>query len=113
MYQRALRLDEETYGREHITVATDLSNLAMFYEKRGEFGRAEALYREALLIQENVVGIEHSDILVVKNYIRLLKKMEREPEAVKWNQRFHTARTESSPKILRRLPINDNDESLI
>ena len=38
MYQRALRIDEKTYGPEHPDVAIFLNNIAMLLKAQGKLG---------------------------------------------------------------------------
>jgi tetratricopeptide (TPR) repeat protein len=46
-------------GRGTIRQAASLNNLAVLYEARNELARAEVLYRQALAIQEQLLGPTH------------------------------------------------------
>jgi transcriptional regulator with XRE-family HTH domain/tetratricopeptide (TPR) repeat protein len=113
MYQKALKLDERLHGREHMTVANDLSNLAMLYEKQAKHTQAEALYREALLLLDQLVGLEHTNIALVKKYVNLLHKLERQHEAAEWYLRTRARQAEHPQQTLKRIPVNDNDNDII
>jgi tetratricopeptide (TPR) repeat protein len=82
LYQRVLRLLEQTIGPEHPTLATTLNNLAVVYEAQGEYGRAELLYQRALTLLERTLGPEHLNLAAaLENYADLLRKMQRVAEA--------------------------------
>jgi tetratricopeptide (TPR) repeat protein len=51
--------EAEGSGRRDIRLAASLNNLAVLYEARNELGRAEGLYRQALAIQEQLLGPTH------------------------------------------------------
>ena len=59
MYQRALAINDETYGADHPVVAASLDALASFYKDQGQYGRVEPLYQRSLSIYERVFGSEH------------------------------------------------------
>ncbi|GCE21763.1 DUF7779 domain-containing protein [Dictyobacter kobayashii] len=110
MYQRALKLDRQLYGDEHLSIATDLGNLAIIYEDQQKFERAEELYRQAIFLQEKFTGLEYADLFFVKRYVNLLQKTERTLEALQWHQRMHPHESEHS---LTREVVNDNDPRIL
>jgi transcriptional regulator with XRE-family HTH domain len=112
LYRRALELDIQLYGNEHITIVKDIGNIATLYERQGKYELAERKYREALF-KADKIGLENYDLSLVRNYIALLQKMERERDAEEWKQRMRHLPTAQTPQIRRRTPINDNDERII
>jgi tetratricopeptide (TPR) repeat protein len=59
LMNRALAIDEKTYGEEHPSVARDLSNLAMLYKETNRLIEAESLMNRALAIAKRNYGEEH------------------------------------------------------
>ncbi|GHO85916.1 DUF7779 domain-containing protein [Dictyobacter formicarum] len=110
MYQRALQIDRQLYGDEHLGVATDLGNLAVIYEDQHQFERAEKLYRQAISLQERISESANADVSLLKRYVNLLQKTERQHEAGQWFQRIGTHDTEHA---LTREVINDNDPRIL
>jgi tetratricopeptide (TPR) repeat protein len=49
-------IDEKSFGPEHPAVATDLNNLAEFYDTQDQYAKAEPLYQRALAIREKPAG---------------------------------------------------------
>jgi transcriptional regulator with XRE-family HTH domain/tetratricopeptide (TPR) repeat protein len=112
LYQLALTLDSQFYGNLHSKTLKDMSNIAMLYERQGKYELAEKRYREALLIHDTF-ELEQYDLSIVRNYITLLQKMERERDAEEWKQRVKGLRSEQAPQVGRRTPVNDDDERII
>lgn len=82
LYQRVLKLLEQTVGPEHPTLATTLNNLAIVYEAQDQYSMAEPLYQRALTLIERTLGPEHPNLAAaLDNYADLLRKMQRETEA--------------------------------
>jgi len=82
LYQRVLKLLEQTVGPEHPTLATTLNNLAVVYEAQDKYGEAEPLYQRALMLLERTLGPEHPNLAAaLDNYADLLRKMQHEAEA--------------------------------
>lgn len=61
-FEADLRARERQYGREHPAVAESCSTLAIMYNQRGDYSRAQPLYERALAIYEKVYGMEHADV---------------------------------------------------
>jgi tetratricopeptide (TPR) repeat protein len=59
LHQRALAINEEVLGPEHVDTATSLVHLAFFYNNQGQYEKAEPLFQRALDIYEKVLGPEH------------------------------------------------------
>ncbi len=112
LYQRALELDTQLYGNAHSITIKDMSNIATLYERQGKYEVAEKKYREALLMLDKI-GLEHHNLSIVRNYITLLQKMERERDVEDWKQRIRNLSPQQAPQIGRRTPINDTDERII
>jgi transcriptional regulator with XRE-family HTH domain len=112
LYQLALDLDKRLYGNSHPRTVKGISNIAMLYERQGHYEAAEKKYREALLIYDKI-DLEHYDLSIVRNYIALLQKMERERDVEEWKKRLRGLHLEQAPLIGRRTPVNDNDERII
>ncbi|TLY36413.1 MAG: tetratricopeptide repeat protein [Nitrospirae bacterium] len=75
-------------------MATDLNNLASLYDTMGRYAEAEPLYRRALAIDEKVLGVEHHNVLTdLQNYAALLRKMKRDDEAAKLEERAEMIRS--------------------
>lgn len=53
---------EKVVGTEKPQVAVALGGLASLYESRGDYARAEPLYRRALAIREKALGPEHPEV---------------------------------------------------
>jgi tetratricopeptide (TPR) repeat protein len=82
LYQRVLKLLEQTIGPDHSTLATTLNNLAVVYEAQDKYGEAAPLYQRALALIERTLGPDHPNLAAtLDNYADLLRKMQREAEA--------------------------------
>ncbi len=113
MYQRALSLDWQYYGERHIAVATDCGSLAMLYEKQNNTRLAERFYERAVFSQDQVGKLESLDPMIVKGYIRLLRKAKQEDKAGELRQRINVPQqTEQQQKVIKRTPINDDDKKI-
>lgn len=56
-------LRESQLRADHPSVATNLNNLALFYEAQEKYDEAETLAKRALAIRQTVLGDEHLDTL--------------------------------------------------
>jgi tetratricopeptide (TPR) repeat protein len=82
LYQRVLKLLEQTIGPDHPTLATTLNNLAVVYEAQDKYAEAAPLYQRALALIERTLGPDHPNLAVAfDNYADLLRKMQRAAEA--------------------------------
>ncbi len=59
LYQRALRIGEETLQSEKSLMAEALHGLARLYREQGKYEEAEPFYQRALVIRERALGSEH------------------------------------------------------
>ncbi|MCE3238957.1 MAG: symbB [Gammaproteobacteria bacterium] len=62
LYERALKIFEAYYGREHYQVASTLMNLGNAYGELGKTARQRDLLERALIIQEAHYGREHYQV---------------------------------------------------
>lgn len=67
LYQFALEIQEEVFGRDHPTIAVILNNLAVLYAKQKKFKDAEPLFQRALEIKEKQLGRIHPDVAKLMN----------------------------------------------
>jgi len=72
--QRALKIDEASFGKDHPKVATDLNNLAQLYEATNRLKEAEPLMKRALEIDEASLGKDHPDVAISLNNLAALYK---------------------------------------
>lgn len=86
MIQRALVIDEESYGKEHTEVAKNLKNLGQVLQAMSRRAEAEPLMRRALTILldfSHHAGFEHpSQKIFLANYRRLLQAMGKSPAEI-------------------------------
>lgn len=57
--RRALKIDEDSFGKDHPEVATDLISLGSLFQATNRGGDAEPLFRRALKIYEDSLGPDH------------------------------------------------------
>jgi tetratricopeptide (TPR) repeat protein len=82
LYQRALAIDEKSFGPDHPNVATGLNNLAGLLRDTNRHAEAEPLYRRALSINEKSFGPDHPKVAIrVNNLALLLMDTNRHAEA--------------------------------
>ncbi len=58
-YERALAIDEKTYGKDHPDVAIDLNNLGSAWDALGDAKKAITYYERAYQIVFNKLGPDH------------------------------------------------------
>jgi len=72
----------ESLGRGNPLLLSSLYSLAMFYREQGQFNKAEAQYKRALTLKENLNGPDHADLVIIlTNYAALLRDANRQNEA--------------------------------
>lgn len=87
--QQALEIREQALGPQHPDVGNSLHSLGVFYKDQGEDARAEALFRRALAIRLEALGADHPEtIQTLQQYSEVLRKMNRESEAVEVETRL-------------------------
>jgi tetratricopeptide (TPR) repeat protein len=82
LMDRALKIDEKSFGPEHPELATDLNNLAQLYQDTNRLAEAEPLMERALKIDEKSFGPEHPNVAIrLNNLAQLYKATNRLAEA--------------------------------
>ncbi|XYI00861.1 tetratricopeptide repeat protein [Sorangium sp. So ce1128] len=74
--ERVLALREKALGSEHPDVAMSLNNLALLYDTKGDYAKAEPLHQRALRIKEKELGSEHPDVATSLNNLASLYQTE-------------------------------------
>jgi tetratricopeptide (TPR) repeat protein len=93
LLKRALELQEKALGPDHINVALTLDQLASVHVERGNYTAAEPRYRRALAIQERKTPDENLDLAETADHFAiLLRRINRNVEAQKWEARARTIR---------------------
>jgi len=72
LIQRALAIDEKSFGKDHPKVARDLNNLAQLYQATNRLKEAEPLMERALKIVEKSFGKDHPNVAICLNNLALL-----------------------------------------
>ena len=60
MYERALKIDEATYGPDHPKVAIRSNNLGRVMQGQGDLSGARIMHERALKIDETTFGLTRS-----------------------------------------------------
>ena len=60
-FRRALQIDVNQLGPEHIVVAVDLDTLAALAQERGAYDEAEEMYAKALAVGDLTLAATHAD----------------------------------------------------
>jgi hypothetical protein len=66
LLERALSIDEATFGPNHPTVAIDVNNLGMVAKQHGDLESARALLERALRICEQKLGPDHPNTRIAR-----------------------------------------------
>jgi len=61
-YEAELAVRERALGPDHPDVAESLTNIAILYNQRLEFAKAQPLYERALRIYEKARGPDHANV---------------------------------------------------
>ncbi len=78
----ALQVRETVYGTSHLSITTDLKNIARLYYVMGQYEIAEPLLQRAISIREAALGRFHPHVGdVAEWYARVLRKINRIDEA--------------------------------
>jgi tetratricopeptide (TPR) repeat protein len=76
LFERAVRIDETTYGPDHPNVAVDVNNLGNLLLELGDLAGARALFERALRIDEATYGPDHPNVAVrVNNLGSVLREL--------------------------------------
>jgi tetratricopeptide (TPR) repeat protein len=88
LLKRALELQEQAIGPNHMQTAATLDELAGICVEQRKFKDAEGYIKRVIAIQEQFDPDENPDLAAVaERYAALLKKLDRTPEAEKWQTR--------------------------
>ncbi len=66
-FERALAIDEKTYGPDHPTVAIRVNNLGLVLRDQGDLDGAKAAFERALAIGEKTYGHDHPTVAIRVN----------------------------------------------
>jgi tetratricopeptide (TPR) repeat protein len=72
LFERALAIDEEALGPDHIDTAAALNNLAGLLKDQGDAAAARPLYERALAIAEKASGTDHLDTAAARNNLAVV-----------------------------------------
>lgn len=109
-YKRLLELAERALNKNppgataqlnslSLNYAALLQSLALTYFYQDKHAEAEPLYKQALDIRERILGKEHEDVAtILVNYAALLRKTNRDEEAVKMETRAKEIREKAKLK---------------
>ncbi len=61
-FERALKIDEKTFGLDHPSVATMANNLGLVLRDLGEMEKARECFERALKIDEKAFGLDHPSV---------------------------------------------------
>ena len=70
--ERALKIDEKVYGKDHPEVAIKVNNLGLVLQDLGKLQEARKLYERALKIDEKVYGKDHPSVAIKVNNLGLV-----------------------------------------
>lgn len=73
-YEKALAIDEATFGPDHPDVATNVNNLGGVLRALGDLTGARAAYERALAIGEAPFGTEHPNTKIIQRNLRSLDR---------------------------------------
>ncbi len=71
-YERAIFIDEQTFGAEHPQVAIFVNNLGSVYYAMGDLPAARAAFERALAIDEKSFGAEHPNVAIRVNNLGMI-----------------------------------------
>lgn len=83
-YKKGLEATQERLGKQHLSVASIINDLALLYKKQAQYKQAESLFEEALNIKKELLGEQHHSVAITLNnlaslYISRGKYEEAEP----------------------------------
>lgn len=76
LLERALMLEEQRRGRDHLNVAFALNDLANLLVDAGDLAKAEPLFQRSLAIREKVTGKESPEVATALNNIGKLYSLQ-------------------------------------
>jgi tetratricopeptide (TPR) repeat protein len=82
VYWQALRVREQTLGKDHLAIAANLDNLIELYRAQGKTAETEPMYQRALAIRERALGAAAPETRKTRTaYAALLRDLGRTAEA--------------------------------
>jgi hypothetical protein len=79
--QRALKIDEVSFGKDHSNVARDINNLAKLLYATNRLSEAEPLSQRATLIFARSLGWEHPNTkTMLENWAIILRELGKQPD---------------------------------
>jgi tetratricopeptide (TPR) repeat protein len=75
--ERALRIDEQSFGPDHPDVAIRVNNLGMVLQDQGDLAGARAAFERALRISEKFLPAKHPNIATVRKNLQSVVEQER------------------------------------
>ncbi|MDQ0290537.1 tetratricopeptide repeat protein [Oligosphaera ethanolica] len=110
LMRRALKIDEQSYGENHPSVARGLSNLAGLLQATSRLAEAEPLMRRALEIDEQSYGENHPSVAIrLNNLAGLLQATSRLAEAEPLFRRALTINAQNYGENHPNVAINLNN----
>ena len=67
-------LKKKIFGEDHADVATSYNNLALVYERLGEYNQAKELHEKALTIRKQIFGEDHKYVERIRSELALVNK---------------------------------------
>jgi tetratricopeptide (TPR) repeat protein len=103
LYRKSAEANQAALPRGHLTLIASLNDLALYYERRERLNEAETCYKSALdqFDKPSPSGnglMDSNQIIVMKNYARLLHKMNRANEAAQYETLAKTINGGVNPK---------------
>ena len=93
LLKRALALQDENLGRDHINSIFTLDQLSKVYIEEAKFADAESLYLRSIAIHERKSPDENLDLAeTAEKYAKLLRLMKRNADADEWDARARKIR---------------------
>jgi tetratricopeptide (TPR) repeat protein len=93
LLKRAIELQEQNLGANHVNSALIFEQLAVVYIEQEKFAAAEPLYLRSIAIQGRKTPDTNLDLAeTAERYADLLKRMKRADDAAKWQARALTIR---------------------
>ena len=75
-HERALAIDEKSFGPDHPKVATDVSNLGLVLQALGDLPGARAALERTLRIWQKFLPADHPNIATARENLRIVMEQE-------------------------------------
>lgn len=107
LYRKAAETDLAIFPHGHLAIVATSNDLALFLERRDRLAEAETYYKSALSQFDGTesTGADLGDsnlAIIMKNYARLLRKMNRPEEAVPYEKAAKVIDERLTPKPLKK-----------